>query len=1090
MAAGANRPLTGNVDAPEYIEEEDEEYDEDDYETEDDGDVFAFVPPDLGPSPAVVQLDGPNVTVADANAQVGSPSHQSGIDAGMADDETFYYDEATGAVYDSQGRLVEMPVGFDPSTIRPESQSALAGDSSAQRQHSSRPLTGSTAQGGSMTGHTQSQQQHAQQHIQSHTPGVGQVNTTMPHAARPSPGHSIDFGADVGGIRSMPLQGSTSMASLDRQDSYASSMHRDMGETPMLPNARPISGFPVSMEALQESPQSRDGASQVNSIRDVGMTATGGQQLDEMGRDVNGQLRKRSNRFSHNSDTGLSPTNDLPFSMPAAPPYDEVGEDSDDKHAIDMIGGGSGMVHPQVDFQSLDVGSKRLRMVELELETEEDSPYPEVRASVSNIDDPDMPCGTVRAWFLAFLLSTLAGAVNMILTLRYPAPTLTPIVMQLVTYPCGKFLAAVLPIRTFTLPQRLGGASFSLNPGLFNIKEHTLITIVLNLTIGQAYALYAILTINSSYFYNSPKPVLFSVLLTVSTQMLGFSLAGISRRFLVWPASMIWPQNLVTTTILNTLHAEEDGHDGSMTRFKYFTFVLGGAFIWNFVPNYLFQALSTFGWICWIWPNNFVVNMVFGTQNGLGLSVLTFDWNQINYIGSPLVFPWWAECNVFAGFLLWICILVPILYFTNTLYTSFMPFNSNSAYDNKGHPYNILSIVTDRNQFDEAAYKAYSPLYLSASYLVLYITGFASSTAVLSHTVLYHGKALWRGMRHAKTEEDDIHAKFMRRYPEVPSWWYFTIGVIMFAIGIIAIEVYDTGMPIWALVVAVTISGLYFLPSGFIYAMTGTAIGTNLIGELTAGYALPGVPIANMIFKVYAFTTLSGGLNFTQDLKLGHYMKVPPRQSFAVQTIFPVWIALVQIGVQQFMMSHVNDLCSPQQAHRFTCPHARVFFTSSIVWGIIGPRRLFGDQGLYTPLYWALLVGVALPVPFWLLARKYPKSWLKFVSVPIALSCTTYVPPASGIVYTSWFTVAFIFQYLIRKYNFRWWSKYNFVTSAALDSGTIISTIAIFLMLQLPKDGSITLKWWGNTVSSNTLDANPRAWRNPPAGGFGAVPHS
>jgi hypothetical protein len=39
---------------------------------------------------------------------------------------------------------------------------------------------------------------------------------------------------------------------------------------------------------------------------------------------------------------------------------------------------------------------------------DEDSPYPEVRASVSNIDDPDMPTLTIRMWFVGLLLS-LAG---------------------------------------------------------------------------------------------------------------------------------------------------------------------------------------------------------------------------------------------------------------------------------------------------------------------------------------------------------------------------------------------------------------------------------------------------------------------------------------------------------------------------------------------------------------------------------------------------------------------------------------------------------------------------------------------------------
>lgn len=39
---------------------------------------------------------------------------------------------------------------------------------------------------------------------------------------------------------------------------------------------------------------------------------------------------------------------------------------------------------------------------------DEDSPYPEVRASVSNIDDPDMPTLTIRMWFVGLVLSLAA----------------------------------------------------------------------------------------------------------------------------------------------------------------------------------------------------------------------------------------------------------------------------------------------------------------------------------------------------------------------------------------------------------------------------------------------------------------------------------------------------------------------------------------------------------------------------------------------------------------------------------------------------------------------------------------------------------
>ena len=47
------------------------------------------------------------------------------------------------------------------------------------------------------------------------------------------------------------------------------------------------------------------------------------------------------------------------------------------------------------------------------------------------------------------------------------------------------------------------------------------------------------------------------------------------------------------------------------------------------------------------------------------MSILTFDWSQITWIGSPLMVPWWAEVQIFSGFFLIYWILCPILYYTN-----------------------------------------------------------------------------------------------------------------------------------------------------------------------------------------------------------------------------------------------------------------------------------------------------------------------------------------------------------------------------------------------------------------------------------------
>ena len=116
--------------------------------------------------------------------------------------------------------------------------------------------------------------------------------------------------------------------------------------------------------------------------------------------------------------------------------------------------------------------------------------------------------------------------------------------------------------------------------------------------------------------------------------------------------------------------------------------------------------------------------------------------------------------------------------------------------------------------------------------------------------------------------------------------------------------------------------------------------------------------------------------------------------------------------------------------------------------GLIGPNRQFGSGSIYHFQLYAIIIGAVLPIPFWLWQRRRPNSWVKYVSIPIILNGVSFIPPATGINYSSWFFVGFIFQYLIRRRNFGWWSKFNYVTSAALDSGTVISLIFIFFTLQ------------------------------------------
>jgi hypothetical protein len=60
-------------------------------------------------------------------------------------------------------------------------------------------------------------------------------------------------------------------------------------------------------------------------------------------------------------------------------------------------------------------------------------------------------------------------------------------------------------------------------------------------------------------------------------------------------------------------------------------------------------------------------------------------------------------------------------------------------------------------------------------------------------------------------------------------------------------------------------------------------------------------------------------------------MKVPPRSMFFCQVVAMVVASTVQLGVQAWMFSNIEDLCLHNQKDGFTCPNISVFGTASII---------------------------------------------------------------------------------------------------------------------------------------------------------------
>lgn len=519
----------------------------------------------------------------------------------------------------------------------------------------------------------------------------------------------------------------------------------------------------------------------------------------------------------------------------------------------------------------------------------ENSPYPEVRAAVPNYDDGAY-VNTIRAWVLGMLFATLGSGLNALFGLRAPYIIITSYVAQVVAFPFGKAWARFLPEGRFTI----FGKECRLNPGPFTKKEHAIVVIMANATFGTGAA-YGIDIITAQRgFYKQRYGWAFEILVTLTNMALGFGMAGLFNRFLVQPAAMIWPANLINTAMFAALH-DDSNPDPTKTngwkinKYRMFGYTMLGSFCWYWFPGYIAPFLSVFAYITWIKPNNVVINQLFGGWTGLSLGFpftgFTLDWTQISGFNfSPLISPWHAIANTLIGMIIFFWFVTIGMHYSNFGYAKYLPISDSNSYDNTGSYYNVSRVLNPQTQtflLDE--YEKYSPLFLSTTFTLCYGLSFASITALISHTYLFHGSEIWQRFKKWNEVEEDVHAKLMAKYKSVPLWWYLSLLLATIAVSLGITQGYDTRLSWWAFFVSLILGFLFYLPIGIIQASTNIAIGLNVLTEFIVGYIQPGKPMAMMLFKSYGYMAIYQGLGFAQDMKLGMYMKIPPRITFSAQ---------------------------------------------------------------------------------------------------------------------------------------------------------------------------------------------------------------
>ncbi|RPD65255.1 OPT oligopeptide transporter [Lentinus tigrinus ALCF2SS1-7] len=681
---------------------------------------------------------------------------------------------------------------------------------------------------------------------------------------------------------------------------------------------------------------------------------------------------------------------------------------------------------------------------------------------ISAEDDPDLPVFTLRTVFLGIGLSAFTSVLATIYTFKPQNASVSQLFCLIIAYVLGTAMHSVLPSK---------GIFRYLNPGPFNIKEHTVIVIMASTASNVAVAMECIAALD--LFYNIKLNPALAIFQIFASQMIGYGIAGLLRSLLVYPTYAFYPSYISVVNLLQSLHF---GGVLNHKRRRFFWIVFAGIFFWEWIPQYPFPLLTAISIICLAdnGRHKFVRNL-FGagsSNEGIGLFSFSTSWTLITQ-GYPLVWPLRTQINSYLGMVLGYIVLTAC-YYTNVFNGRDILWMSTALFNDEGGSYNQTAILTPQNTLNSSALTTVGLPRYTTTYAISQMCYNFSLGAAIVHVLLWHWPELRRAFgsaRFLKSDQDidDPHYQAMKKYKEVPQWWYLLLFLIALAVGIGCS--YNKGewlLPAWSVILFTFISGCIAVCLGFISATTGFSLQIKHAMHILSAFVHPGQPVAVMYVNLYGNTTAYQTMYMLQDLKLGQYTKIPPRLTFAAQMAGSIIGSIFNYTMMKSIIDANREvLVDPVGTRVWSGWVIQGYNSSSVAMGALG-KELFTYGKPYYLVGFAFFIGLSFPFPFWIAYKLAKKdSWIaryaEFVNTPIMALYMGYLPYSVNGQWWSCFVIGMASQWWARTRRPRWFKKYNYLLSAALDGGSqVILFILSFAVFGASGNAVDFPYWWGN----------------------------
>ncbi|WVQ69693.1 uncharacterized protein L199_007913 [Kwoniella botswanensis] len=696
-----------------------------------------------------------------------------------------------------------------------------------------------------------------------------------------------------------------------------------------------------------------------------------------------------------------------------------------------------------------------------------------------SIRDDDDPSVTFRSMVLGTIMACFQASMTQIYLFKPTNVTISGSFIVLILYFIGNGWAALLPRGdhlekrwrdkhgTGSLPFYVTFAKF-INPSAFGLKEHSIAAITASAASNGAASI-SVFTVQN-LFYDVKLTATTVILSTLSIGLFGYGLTGILRPVTVWHVEAVYWTNIPTVKSLQALHWDTVKNSKPL---RVFWYCFGGMFLYEFFPAYIFPWLNSVSIPCLASMNATgdkaaILTNLFGgslSNEGLGILNISFDWQYITSAATSM--PLKLQGNYLIGIIAcWIAFLA--VYYSDAWGGRNLPFLSTSLRTADGGRYVSTKVFVD-GVLDKQKLAEYGLPKVTSTYVWAMILGNAAIGGVIMHCIIFWGKDIWTAIKNSrKGVFDDRHHSAMEKYKEAPWYWYLAILVVAFILGLVVVIKEDITLSVGSYVTALVLGTVIAPFSTILYSRFGNGVATNQLMKMVAGLTSPGRPIANLYFSAWSHSVISQSLNLACDLKMGEYLKVPPRAMWLTQIYGTVLGAFINYVVMISVVNSHRDLLIDSNSGSSTWSPAyfQSLNTSATTWALAD--YLYNKNGQYFIVPLGLAIGAAAVILhriFVIFLPQIGRVSTSDLNLPQFFAYAGYLgfnQTQSCVIFSILFA-GFFTQYYLRNYRPHFFKNYSYLVTAAFDGGSLfVLFILSFAVFGAGGPSKPFPTWWGN----------------------------